>query len=124
MLITVVHTHAPVCTLRKLIGFNDVGEKSFGFTILVDQGMFVLGTVLDYTFQRKTGGLAVHTPTVESIPVQDHQAGSMNSLHRRNGRDAEERCSGFMLETRELVRSLLLKMMSCSILWLVDNGFH
>ena len=111
VLITVVRTHAPVCTLRELIGLNDVGEKSFGFTVLVDQGMFVLGTTLDYTFQRKTDGLAVHTPTVESIPVQDHLAGSMDSLHRRNGRDAEERCSGFMPRTRELDQSLLLMMM-------------
>ena len=124
VVITVVHTHALVCTLRELIGLNDVGEKSFGFTVLMDQGLFVLGTTLDYTIQDKTGGLAVHNPTVESLTVQDHQAGSMASLHERSGTDVEERCSGFMPRTRELVRPLMLTMMSCSIMWEMDNGFH
>ena len=120
-----VHTHALVFILREVSGLIAVGEKSFGFTVLVDQGIYVLGTMLEYTFQHKIGGLAVHTPTVENMTALDHQAGSMASLHRRSGTDAEERYSGFMPETEEQVLSYnMLMMTSCSILWKMDNGFH
>ena len=121
---TVVHTHALVCSSMEMTGLLDVGEKFSVFIAWMDQGTSELETMLEYTILQQISGLGVHTPTVESMVVQDHQTGHMVSPHRKSGTDVEEKCSGFMPEIKEQVLPSMLMMMSCSTMWEMDNGFH
>ena len=116
---TVVHTHALVCSSMDGTGLVDVEGKSFAFTAWMDQGMSVLAIMLDYTIPQQISGLGVHIPTVESMTVQDHQAGLMDSLQGSSGIDVEEKCSGFMPGVKELLPSLMLMMM---MFYYVHNG--
>ena len=122
----VVHTHAWVCTLKEMTGHVDVWERSFASTAWTGQGVSVLETILDYTFQPKIVGLCLQLhvrPYCGKYDCPGSSKWQSGFASRGSGTYVVEKCSGFLPGISDSVLPFMLMITSCSILWLAEMGF-